>query len=75
MPLPRSWAEARCHPAVQEIQQPSDDVAERWVTLAEPWVIPGQDATTFPVFHFRELQYMLGLATQDSSNERRCAGW
>ena len=75
MPLPRSWAEARCHPAVQQIQTPLDGVAEHWVTLAEPWTVPGLEGASFPVHHFRDLQYMLGIATQDSANERRRAGW
>jgi hypothetical protein len=75
MPLPRSWAEARCHPAIQQIQTPVDGISEHWVTLAEPWVAQDVEGTSFPVFHFRELQRILRSVTQDASNERRCSGW
>lgn len=71
MPLPRSWAEAACHPAVQSIQPATDGGKQRWVTLAEPWVVSGWDGPSFPVYDFRDLQYMLKNATQDSANERR----
>ena len=71
MPLPRSWAEASRHPAVQSIQEMGDGTGQRWVILAEPWVVPGWDGPSFPVYHFRDLQYMLREAREDSAQERR----
>jgi hypothetical protein len=75
MPLPRSWDEAARHPAVQSIQPPPEGSKQRWVTLAEPWVVSGWDGPCFPVYDFRDLQYMLRHATEDSANERRSFGF
>ena len=75
MPLPRSWAEAAAHPAVQSIQAPTDGSKQRWVTLAEPWAVHGWDGPRFPVYDFRDLQYMLKNATEDTTGERRGIGF
>jgi len=77
MPLPRSWAEAAAHPAIQSIQSSTEggNSKQRWVTLAEPWTVHGWDGPSFPVYDFRDLQYMLKNATEDTANERRGFGF
>jgi hypothetical protein len=69
MPLPRSWAEARCHEAVRSI---FSDETGHWVELNDSYVCEESECENLVRANsFRDLRRMLSVTRREGANERR----